>query len=78
MDSDRYTAVLEACALSSEVTAMPYGDLTLVGEHGTTLSGGQRVRLALARAVYQVNTMMLRSQKVVAQLVVSSNIQYLQ
>eukprot|EP00891_Asterochloris_glomerata_P003413 jgi/Astpho2/3413/e_gw1.00054.14.1_t len=53
MDFDRYTAVLEACALSSEVTAMPYGDLTLVGERGTTLSGGQRVRLALARAVYQ-------------------------
>ena len=64
MDFDRYTAVLEACALTSEVAAMPHGDLTLVGERGTTLSGGQRVRLALARAVYQVNMMMLcnRSQ----------------
>ena len=59
MDSDRYTAVLEACALASEVAAMPHGDLTLIGERGTTLSGGQRVRLALARAVYQVNLMML-------------------
>ena len=64
MDSDRYSAVLEACALTSEVAAMPHKDLTLVGERGTTLSGGQRVRLALARAVYQVNLMMLckRSQ----------------
>ena len=59
MEPNRYTAVLEACALSSEVAAMPHGDLTLVGERGTTLSGGQRVRLALARAVYQVNKVVL-------------------
>ncbi|PIA65651.1 hypothetical protein AQUCO_00100866v1, partial [Aquilegia coerulea] len=51
-DAKRYTEVLEACALDVDVALMAGGDLSYVGEKGVTLSGGQKVRVALARAVY--------------------------
>ncbi|KAJ3614567.1 hypothetical protein NHX12_018139 [Muraenolepis orangiensis] len=47
-----YQAVVEACALSDDLNVLPQGDRTEVGENGVTLSGGQKARLALARAVY--------------------------
>uniref|UniRef100_A0A1A7XY85 ATP-binding cassette sub-family C member 10 n=1 Tax=Iconisemion striatum TaxID=60296 RepID=A0A1A7XY85_9TELE len=47
-----YQAVIEACALSDDLSVLPNGDMTEVGENGVTLSGGQKARLALARAVY--------------------------
>ncbi|XP_077987381.1 ATP-binding cassette sub-family C member 4-like [Glandiceps talaboti] len=51
-DKKKYDKVIELCGLKSDIQHLPAGDLTLVGERGVTLSGGQRARVNLARAVY--------------------------
>ena len=51
-DKQKYAEVIDACALREDVRRFPNGDLTFVGEQGVTLSGGQRARVSLARAVY--------------------------
>ena len=51
-DGARYRQVLEACALTQDLSAFKHGDSSDIGENGIGLSGGQRMRVALARAVY--------------------------
>ncbi|KAK4101741.1 P-loop containing nucleoside triphosphate hydrolase protein [Parathielavia hyrcaniae] len=49
---DRYRQVIEACALEKDIELLVDSDETEVGPKGVTLSGGQRWRVALARALY--------------------------
>jgi len=54
-----YKEVIKACGLDQDLKQLDHGDQTLVGERGVTLSGGQRARVSLARAVYSRNDVYL-------------------
>lgn len=52
LDPAFYDKTIEACQLVLDFESLPDGDHTTVGEKGVSLSGGQKARVALARAVY--------------------------
>eukprot|EP00516_Mucochytrium_quahogii_P000716 CAMPEP_0203759528 /NCGR_PEP_ID=MMETSP0098-20131031/12567_1 /ASSEMBLY_ACC=CAM_ASM_000208 /TAXON_ID=96639 /ORGANISM=" , Strain NY0313808BC1" /LENGTH=1607 /DNA_ID=CAMNT_0050652537 /DNA_START=285 /DNA_END=5105 /DNA_ORIENTATION=+ len=51
-DRQWYNEVVSTCSLISDFDLLPDGDRTEIGERGINLSGGQKARIALARAVY--------------------------
>lgn len=48
----RYKEVLRICSLDRDLANLPHGDLSMVGERGAALSGGQKARVNLARALF--------------------------
>ena len=49
---EKYNAIVEVCDLKKDLTSFPKNDLTEIGQRGIILSGGQRARVSLARAIY--------------------------
>ncbi|CAK4802947.1 unnamed protein product, partial [Aphanomyces euteiches] len=49
----RYQNAIRVSCLTDDLKILPGGDMTEIGEKGINLSGGQRTRVAIARAVYQ-------------------------
>ena len=52
-DEERYWNVLKICGLHQDIQKFEHGDQTYVGERGVVLSGGQKARFSLARAIYR-------------------------
>ena len=49
---DLYLNVIKCCCLDEDIENMPNKDNTVISDRGTTLSGGQKARLCLARVLY--------------------------
>lgn len=54
-----YDQVVKACSLLTDFAQFQYGDQTIIGERGSSLSGGQKARVSLARAMYRTSDIYL-------------------
>ncbi|KAK5661268.1 hypothetical protein OQA88_11162 [Cercophora sp. LCS_1] len=65
-EKDRLDAVLEAVCLKEDLDKFKARDLTKIGENGVGLSGGQKARVALARAIYSRARILLLDDPIAA------------
>ncbi|KAK0453030.1 multidrug resistance-associated ABC transporter [Armillaria borealis] len=59
LDEDRLQEVISACSLERDLTMLPHGEETEIGEKGINLSGGQKARVSLARVAYSSSEIVL-------------------
>ena len=52
-DEKRYDDTIKLCCMGQDIEAFEYGSDENIGDRGTTLSGGQKARINLARAIYR-------------------------
>lgn len=53
-NEEKYNDVIRICSLQKDFNSFPFGDQTLIGDRGVSLSGGQKTRINLARALYNL------------------------
>jgi ATP-binding cassette subfamily C (CFTR/MRP) protein 1 len=58
-DDTWYHSIIKACDLISDIDQFSQGDNTIVGNRGSSLSGGQKQKIALARALYSRKKMLV-------------------
>jgi ABC-type multidrug transport system fused ATPase/permease subunit len=76
-DAARYADVLDACALRPDLKILEDGDETEIGARGVSLSGGQKARVALARATYARTKFVLLDDPLSAVVCYRSELYYL-
>ncbi|MES1908334.1 MAG: hypothetical protein MHM6MM_001289 [Cercozoa sp. M6MM] len=55
-DQERYLRAVYSAALAPDLRQLPASDSTEIGERGINVSGGQKARVSMARAVYAANS----------------------
>ena len=58
-DQEKYDDTVKICELTRDLEILPDKDSTEIGEKGINLSGGQKARISLARAIYADREMVL-------------------
>ncbi|KAK4188759.1 putative ATP-dependent permease [Podospora australis] len=65
-EKERFERVIDACCLREDLEQWKSKDLTLIGENGVGLSGGQKARVSLARAIYSPARILLLDDPIAA------------
>lgn len=65
-DAKKYKNTIKICELTRDLEILPAGDQTEIGEKGINLSGGQKARIGLARAIYANKDLILMDDPISA------------